>query len=67
MLPLFNVAAPTESYTPETLRRATAAAVRSLAGTNRVAVALPAPDGDESVPVLRALSEGAAIVRRELA
>src|SRR5262245_8935558 len=44
----------------ETLRRATAAAIRSLAGAGRVAVALPSPD-DHGMELdgIRALAEGA--------
>jgi leucyl aminopeptidase len=48
----------------ETLRRATAAAVRSLAGTDTIALALPVgdeADGSESADVLRALTEGAVL------
>ncbi len=53
-------AVPVEgSYGPETLRRAAAAAVRSLAGAATVTVALPTPDGDGAGPVLRAVAEGA--------
>jgi leucyl aminopeptidase len=49
----------------ETLRRATASAVRALAGAARVAVALPAPDdhapngGADAAVTLRAIAEGA--------
>jgi leucyl aminopeptidase len=48
----------------ETLRRATASAVRALAGADRVALALPAPDqqeagADGAAPSLRAIAEGA--------
>jgi leucyl aminopeptidase len=46
---------PADKVTPETLRRAAGAAVRALAGTKRVAVALPADD----TSALRAVSEGA--------
>jgi leucyl aminopeptidase len=46
---------PADGVTPETLRRAAGAAIRALAGTGRVAVALPADDADE----LRAIAEGA--------
>ncbi|MEV6301082.1 leucyl aminopeptidase [Actinoplanes sp. NPDC051861] len=42
----------------ETLRRGTGAAVRALAGSSTVALALPLPDDDAS-PVLRAVLEGA--------
>ncbi|MFV2083137.1 leucyl aminopeptidase [Micromonospora sp. LOL_021] len=44
---------------PETLRRATGAAVRALAGTVRVAVALPVPDDADGPAALRAVAEGA--------
>jgi leucyl aminopeptidase len=44
-----------DDLTAETLRRAAGAAVRALAGTGRVALALPADDGDE----LRGVAEGA--------
>ena len=47
---------------PETLRRAAASAIRALAGAERVAVALPAPDqadGGQDAPALRAIAEGA--------
>ncbi len=47
------------AYAPETLRRAAASAVRSLAGTAKVTLALPTPDGDDGVPALRAVAEGA--------
>jgi leucyl aminopeptidase len=43
----------------ETLRRATASAVRSLAGSARVALALPAPDEDDGGVTVRAIAEGA--------
>jgi leucyl aminopeptidase len=46
-------------YAPETLRRAAAAAVRSLAGAAKVTLALPTPDGDDARPLLRGLAEGA--------
>jgi leucyl aminopeptidase len=46
---------PADALTPETLRRAAGAAIRALAGTARVAVALPVDGADE----LRAVSEGA--------
>ncbi len=45
--------------TTETLRRAAASAVRSLAGAGKVALALPAPDGDGGASALRAIAEGA--------
>jgi leucyl aminopeptidase len=41
------------------LRRAAAAAVRSLAGSAKVTLALPVPDGDEAAAALRAIAEGA--------
>ena len=56
---------PEDGNTPsETLRRAAASAVRSLAGSAKVALALPTPDsddsGDELVPAaIRAIAEGA--------
>jgi leucyl aminopeptidase len=50
----------------ETLRRASASAIRSLAGAAKVALALPAPDPhdqggdtDGTAPALRAIAEGA--------
>ncbi|WFE29550.1 leucyl aminopeptidase [Solwaraspora sp. WMMD791] len=43
----------------ETLRRAAAAAVRALAGTSRVALALPVPDDADGPAALRAVAEGA--------
>jgi leucyl aminopeptidase len=43
----------------ETLRRATGAALRSLAGSATVALALPLPDDDDAPTVLRAVVEGA--------
>jgi leucyl aminopeptidase len=46
---------PADAVTPETLRRAAGAAIRALAGTGRVALALPAAGADE----LRAVTEGA--------
>jgi leucyl aminopeptidase len=53
-------AVPTDgAYAPETLRRAAAAAVRSLAGSAKVTLALPTPDGDDAGPSLRAVAEGA--------
>jgi leucyl aminopeptidase len=49
-----------DGVAPETLRRAAAAAIRSLAGTKSVAVALPSPDGDgEDADALRGIAEGA--------
>ena len=44
---------------PETLRRAAGAAVRALAGADRVALTLPIPDDDDAPAALRALAEGA--------
>jgi leucyl aminopeptidase len=44
---------------PETLRRGTGAAVRSLAGSETVALALPVPDDEDGPGVLRAILEGA--------
>ncbi|GHJ45078.1 putative cytosol aminopeptidase [Catellatospora sp. TT07R-123] len=48
---------------PDTLRRATAAAVRALAGAKKVALALPLSDDaeDTGAPALRAVAEGAAL------
>ncbi|WP_025617194.1 leucyl aminopeptidase [Salinispora cortesiana] len=43
---------------PETLRRAAGAAVRALAGSARVALALPLPDDADAPAALRAVSEG---------
>ena len=43
----------------ETLRRGTGAAVRALAGSNTVALALPVPDDQDAPGVLRAILEGA--------
>ena len=45
--------------TPETLRRAAGAAVRALAGSNRVALTLPLPDDEKASAALRAIAEGA--------
>ncbi|MCA2212514.1 leucyl aminopeptidase [Jidongwangia harbinensis] len=45
--------------TPETLRRGTGAAVRALAGSATVALALPLPDDADAPAVLRAVLEGA--------
>jgi leucyl aminopeptidase len=52
---------PEDGPTPsETLRRAAASAVRALAGSAKVALALPAPDShDEDAGSLRAIAEGA--------
>ncbi|MCO8276022.1 leucyl aminopeptidase [Actinoplanes sp. TRM 88003] len=44
---------------PETLRRGTGAAVRALAGSGTVALALPLPDDEDAPGVLRAILEGA--------
>ncbi|RIV38482.1 leucyl aminopeptidase [Micromonospora radicis] len=44
---------------PETLRRAAGAAVRSLAGAARVALALPLPDDADAAAAVRAVAEGA--------
>ena len=44
---------------PETLRRGTGAAVRALAGSGTVALALPVPDDSDAASVLRAVLEGA--------
>jgi leucyl aminopeptidase len=50
---------PEDGNTPgDTLRRAAASAVRSLAGSAKVALALPAPD-DADTTALRAIAEGA--------
>ena len=46
-----------QEFTAEAVRRAAGAAIRSLAGTKRVALALPAPAGGDT-PV-RAIAEGA--------
>ena len=43
----------------ETLRRGAGAAVRALAGSETVALALPVPDDSDAAPVLRATLEGA--------
>ncbi|GLY01753.1 MULTISPECIES: leucyl aminopeptidase [Actinoplanes] len=45
----------------ETLRRGTGAAVRALAGSATVALALPVPDSAEGAPALRAVLEGAVL------
>ncbi|MET8146829.1 leucyl aminopeptidase [Actinoplanes sp. NPDC049668] len=45
--------------TTETLRRGTGAAVRALAGSATVALALPVPDDSDAPGVLRAILEGA--------
>jgi leucyl aminopeptidase len=44
---------------PETLRRATAAAIRALAGSATVALTLPLSDDEDGPAVLRAIAEGA--------
>src|SRR5262249_42488402 len=44
---------------PDVLRKAAAAAVRSLAGAGKVILALPTPDGPDGPPALRAIGEGA--------
>ncbi|GGJ84780.1 putative cytosol aminopeptidase [Pilimelia anulata] len=44
---------------PEALRRAAATAVRSLAGTSKVALALPLPDDADAPAALRGVAEGA--------
>ncbi|MEH1011642.1 leucyl aminopeptidase [Micromonospora sp. CPCC 206060] len=44
---------------PETLRRAAGAAVRALAGAERVALTLPLPDDADAPAALRAVAEGA--------
>jgi leucyl aminopeptidase len=44
---------------PETLRRGTGAAVRALAGSGTVALALPVPDDADAPALLRAMLEGA--------
>jgi leucyl aminopeptidase len=52
-----GLGAQSSSYDGEALRRATGAAVRALAGTRKVAVALPAATPD----AVRAIGEGAAL------
>jgi leucyl aminopeptidase len=52
-----GLGAQSASYDAEGLRRATGAAVRALAGTRKVAVALPATSPD----AVRAIGEGAAL------
>jgi leucyl aminopeptidase len=44
---------------PESLRRAAAAAIRALAGAERVALTLPVPDDEDAPAALRAVAEGA--------
>nr|MDT0658929.1 leucyl aminopeptidase [Micromonospora sp. DSM 115978] len=44
---------------PETLRRAAGAAIRALAGADRVTLTLPVPDDEDAPAALRALAEGA--------
>jgi leucyl aminopeptidase len=46
---------------PETLRRAAAAAVRALAGSDQVALTLPVPDDEDAPAALRAVAEGAVL------
>ena len=46
-------------YDAEGLRRAAGAAVRSLAGTAKVALTLPAVNGDADAVAVRAVGEGA--------
>src|SRR3954471_23198343 len=46
-------------FEPEVLRRALGAAIRSLAGTTRVATALASVNGDPGESELRAVAEGA--------
>ena len=48
-----------ERWDPETVRRAVGAAIRALAGTNRVATALAVVNGHPGEPELRAVAEGA--------
>jgi leucyl aminopeptidase len=48
-----------EAYDAELLRRAAGAAVRSLAGTGKVALTLAGVDGEDSALVVRAVGEGA--------
>jgi len=43
----------------ETLRRAAGSAIRALAGSNTVALALPLPDDADAAATLRAVAEGA--------
>jgi leucyl aminopeptidase len=44
---------------PETLRRAAGSVIRALAGSDRVAVVLPLPEGADGPAALRAVAEGA--------
>jgi leucyl aminopeptidase len=44
---------------PDVLRKAAASAVRSLAGSSKVILALPVPDGPDGTAALRAIGEGA--------
>ena len=44
---------------PDVLRKAAASAVRALAGSGRVAVALPTPQDGDATAALRAIAEGA--------
>ncbi|HET6816789.1 MAG TPA: leucyl aminopeptidase [Mycobacteriales bacterium] len=48
-----------QRFDPETLRRGLGAAIRSLAGTARVATALAGVNGEPGEPELRAVAEGA--------
>jgi leucyl aminopeptidase len=50
---------PAGNGTGDVLRRAAAAAVRSLAGAGKVVLALPTPDGEDAAEALRAIAEGA--------
>ncbi|BCJ51195.1 hypothetical protein Asp14428_26700 [Actinoplanes sp. NBRC 14428] len=50
---------PGSAPAPETLRRGTGAAVRALAGSESVALALPVPDDADAPAVLRGILEGA--------
>jgi leucyl aminopeptidase len=44
---------------PETLRRASGASIRALAGAGTVALSLPLPDDEDAPAALRAVAEGA--------
>jgi leucyl aminopeptidase len=44
---------------PETLRRASGASIRALAGAGMVALSLPLPDDEDAPAALRAVAEGA--------
>jgi leucyl aminopeptidase len=50
-----------ERFSTDSIRRAAGTAVRSLAGTRRVATALAAVNGDTSVDDVRAVAEGSAL------